>query len=191
MKRIIMLMSGAMLLTINVLQAQLVASNLDAPYKKKTEIGLNMQDFGTKSIFIRREIKPNRFLHIDAKLGGYALFSNQYNKIGIGIDKQIAITQNQKWQAYHGWNLSVGKQSYYDSNSLSLARQYSIGVGYRLGVRYNISKHWFVGAEANPQFTFTTNKGSNVLTVESDPVLDKLQMRRNLGQGNITLGFRF
>ena len=81
MIRFIMLLSGAMLLTINILSAQgMTIQHLEPKPKKKHEIGLTLDEYDGMSLTIRGERKENQYWRLD---GNLASRNSSYNRAGI------------------------------------------------------------------------------------------------------------
>ena len=179
--------SGAMLLIISSLAAQnLTSQQFDKP-KKKNEFGLNFNERTGLSIMYDREIKANKYFRIDGNLKS-APFGYSNLAIGIGIENRILITS--KLSFYHGMNVN-----YFRSRILPYDTRWNttgVSLGYRLGVRYDINKHFFVGAEINPQIgvlqgPFVTQIGnSQYITSDNNP-----RDFKTLGVGTVTFGVKF
>ena len=149
MVKFVMSFSGAMLLIISGLSAQnFTSQQFDKP-KKKNEFGLSYNECSGAGLTFKREIKANQYWRIDGSAYSESnAWANGHNfALNIGLENRMPITS--KLSFYHGANLnyesiySAYANRYYSSNSLS--------IGYRLGVRYDINKRFYVGAEINPQ----------------------------------------
>ena len=176
-----------MLLIISSLSAQnFTLQQFDKP-KKKTEFGLSYNERSGTGLIFRREIKTNRYWRIDGSASaGRSAWENTHNiALGVGLENRMAITP--KFSFYHGANLNFASagntQIPYQANSLS--------IGYRLGVRYDINKRFYVGAEINPQIGVVT--GSTIATLGNSTFISQNSTRafKTLGTPTLHFGVKF
>lgn len=194
MNRIIMLIGGAMLFLMSAANAQLnIATIENKASKKRTELGLTLQDYDGFGLFVRREIKTNTFLRLSGKLSSTSYLNKSH--IGIGLEKQIAIGNKGKWELYHGANLNFYKNSWTFDNNYPM-KENTLTVGYRLGMRYNINKRLFIGAEINPQiglahsdYYIQRNISHGAFSISSNN--NNLQPIYQLGATQLTFGVKF
>ena len=187
MVKFIMSFGGAMLLIISSLSAQdFTSQQFDKP-KKKNEFGLSYNERGGAGLTFKREIKENQYWRVDGSASaGRSAWANTHNiALSLGLENRMPITS--KLSFYHGANLnfaSVGNtQIPYQANSLS--------VGYRLGVRYDINKRFYVGAEINPQIGVA--RGSTITTFGNSTFISENNTRafKTLGTPTLHFGVKF
>jgi hypothetical protein len=191
MIRFIMLLSGAMLLTINTLSAQMTVQHLEPKPKKKNEIGLTIDEYNGASLTLRRERKVNQYWRLDGNITSQGSYYNRFG-LSFGIENRIPITG--KLSVYHGLNINTSSATLtgFFSDQVLLSR--SLSVGYRLGARIDINKRFFIGAEINPQIGVTHQNGTYENLGNSSSFIHNMpnnQFFKSLGQGTVTMGVKF
>ena len=187
MVKLIMSFGGAMLLIISGLSAQNFTSQQFAKPKKKNEFGLSYNERGGAGLTFKREIKANQYWRIDGSAQS-AVSGWNYTRnaaLSFGVENRMPITS--KLSFYHGANLNYASagntQINYQVNSLS--------IGYRLGVRYDINKRFYVGAEINPQIGVL--QGPSVINFGQSTAVFGNETRafKTLGTPTLHFGMKF
>ncbi len=189
MTRIIILISGAMLLIINFLSAQIVPNASLSKPSTKNEIGLAYNSYAGTQFIFRRELKENKYWRVN---GSFRFADNYHDvRLGFGIEHRIPLTK--KFSLYHGWNVNVGNQNipYFFANET--LRSSSVSIGYRLGARYDFNKHFFIGIELNPQIGVSRdNYSARIISQNSIQIAPGgNHLLKSLGQGTLTMGVKF
>ena len=187
MVKFIMSFGGAMLLIISSLSAQKFTSQQFDKPKKKNEFGLSYNERSGVGLTFKRQIKENQYWRVDgsARAAGNDWTYSKNFALGIGLENRIPI--NSKLSFYHGANLNFASfgntQIDYQVNSLS--------IGYRLGVRYDINKRFYVGAEINPQIGVA--RGPVVTPFGNSTSISKNETRtfKTLGTPTLHFGVKF
>jgi hypothetical protein len=168
MKKIIFLIGGAMLLIQMAAFAQFNTAE-KTPIKLRKELGVSMNPSGEGTLFFRKEFKENTFWRVDARVKGYQFGSASFADVGIGFGIEKHVKINDKFSFYHGLNFGLGYSQTLSNtmritnnnivvfdDSYNINRSYSAYMGYRLGIRYEVNKRVFIGAEINPKIGIST-----------------------------------
>jgi hypothetical protein len=178
-----------MLLIINTLSAQgLTLKNIEKP-TKKNEIGLSIEQFTGLNFTYRREIKANKYWRFDASMKKREFI----HRIGLsfGIEHRVPIGRN--FSLYHGWNLNLKRGSLVALPLEFPGNTTTISLGYRLGMRYDINKRLFIGAEVNPQVgvSFLKNGVSGIISSRVSVEQQKIMPFNGLGGTTFSIGMKF
>ncbi len=183
------LIGVAMLLTINTLSAQgLTVQNVEPKFKKR-EIAITYSDFEKSSISFRKFKKADTYYRFDLNSSRSSLNSYTYQKgfgFSFGREKIVPITE--KLSFYHGGNINY--RSDFNSYNDNTSRIQTVSIGYRLGVRYDINKRFFVGAEINPQIGISRDKQA-IQMGNSALIGSKVSPFSSLGDAKIMVGMKF
>ena len=204
MKKVIFLTGVAMCCILNTINAQFLRlKDYTSNTKYRNEIGLTVSKYNTIGVVFRKEYKENKFWRVDGSFSGLFLrnppLRNYSAEIGFGLEKNEVL--NSKFIFYHGLNIGAAQLSYsnytYNGNDFVLDRNMTntaIFVGYRLGLKCQISNRISLGLEVNPQIgvkqqlssqTQYSNGGLQTIGVQSrTPYISN-------GGIQLTTGFRF
>lgn len=191
MIRFIMLFSGAILLIINTLSAQgFTSQHLEAP-KKKKEIGLNFNQFTGTQLTFKKEISEQKYWRIDAGISATRFF--QKGSLGFGIENRVPLKG--KFSMYHGWNVNIGYASLKYNPFDPIRNVTTLSLGYRLGMRYDINKHLYIGAEVNPQIGILRRNNASSVNIIQGNIQDfnsnRLKFVNGLGAATFNVGVKF
>jgi outer membrane autotransporter protein len=165
MKRFLWLISGAMLLTINTLSAQGLKIENVKP-KLKTEIGGYFNERTGLGLFVKKEIKPNTYLRLDLKKSIYSSYRNVLD-VGFGLEHYVPIAN--KFTFYHGANVNYAFTRLKTLGNENYTVQ-GMSIGYRLGVKYDISNRMYIGADINPQIGISRSSKQQVSLYQAIPI---------------------
>ncbi len=195
MKRFMTLIGVAMLLTINTLSAQgLTVQNVEPKFKKR-EIAITYSDYEKSSISFRKFKKADTYNRLDINYSMSSLNSYTYQKgfgFSFGREKIVPITE--KLSFYHGGNINYRSDfNRYDipNNNDYASRTQTVSIGYRLGVRYDINKRFFIGAEINPQIGASTGQQYMQMGNSTHINGSKVSPFSSLGDAKIMVGMKF
>ncbi len=204
MKKVIFLTGVAMCCILNTINAQFLQLKDYTPNTKyRNEIGLTVSKYNTIGVVFRKENKENKFWRIDGFFNG-GLFQNQQYRtygvgIGLGFEKYKAISS--KFTFYHGLNAGAEQLIYqnyiYNGNDFVFDRNVrttAIFIGYRLGLKCQLSNRISLGIEVNPQIGVKQQLSSQTQYsnggVQTSGILTKTPYISN-GGIQLTTGFRF
>lgn len=154
----------------------------------KNEIGIFYNKIGY--ILYRRPWSYNKTLRVDLQNFSSNFQGNQTSNrsnidliFGVGLEKEKLVKE--RFTIYHGARLNFWYYVNYESATGSGNSIYGVGIGYILGVKTWISRNFYIGLEAIPNFSLI------VQPIKS--IGDNFSTINNLNSSfvGLTMGYRF